>query len=53
MKIIQQDRLDVQVFIKIQLKPKPMSNNIQINPGSFKAVIILAACLLIAFEIFK
>lgn len=53
MKIIQQGRLDAQAFIKNQLKPKPMSNNIQLNPGSFKAVIILAVCVFIAFEIFK
>jgi hypothetical protein len=30
-----------------------MSNNIQLNPGSYKAVIILTAILLIAFEVFK
>lgn len=30
-----------------------MSNNIQLNPGSFKVIAALAACLLIAFEIFK
>ena len=30
-----------------------MSNNIQLSPGSFKVMAVFAACLLIAFEIFK
>jgi hypothetical protein len=30
-----------------------MSNNIQLNPGSFKAVIILTACVLVVFEFLK
>ncbi len=30
-----------------------MSNNYQLNPGSYKAVLVFTACLIIAFEIFK
>lgn len=30
-----------------------MSNNIHLNPGSYKAIIVLVTCLFIAFEIFK
>jgi hypothetical protein len=30
-----------------------MSNNYQLNPGSYKAVLLFAACLIILFETFK
>ena len=30
-----------------------MSNNFQLSPGSLKAVLVITACLLIAFELFK
>ncbi len=30
-----------------------MSNNYQLNPGSYKAVILFTACLIIVFEVFK
>lgn len=30
-----------------------MSTNYQLNPGSYKAALILAACLIIVFSVFK
>jgi len=30
-----------------------MSNNFQLNPGSFKALMVLTVCLVIVIEIFK
>lgn len=41
------------LFIKIQLKPYTMSNNLQLTPGSYKAAIIFTTCLLLVIQIFK
>jgi hypothetical protein len=30
-----------------------MSNNLQINPGSYKAIIIFATCLVLVIQLFK
>jgi hypothetical protein len=30
-----------------------MSYNYQLNPGSFKAVLLLTACLIVVFEVLK
>jgi len=30
-----------------------MSNNYQLNPGSYKAVLLFTVCLIIAFQVFK
>lgn len=44
----------VHQFIKIQyLKPYIMSNNLQLTPGSYKAVIVFVTCLVLVIEIFK
>ncbi len=30
-----------------------MTNNYQLNPGSYKAAFLLTACLIIVFEVYK
>lgn len=37
----------------INKKITVMSNNLQLNPGSFKALIAFTVCLVIVIEIFK
>lgn len=46
-----QGKRDVRLFINKKITV--MSNNFQLNPGSFKALMILMVCLVIAIEIFK
>ena len=54
--LLQEGRLNkpgALLFIKIQLKPYTMSNNLQLTPGSYKAAIIFTTCLLLVIQIFK
>lgn len=46
-----QNKQDAPLFINKKITI--MSNNLQLNPGSFKAIIALTVCLVIVIELFK